>query len=191
VSAAALTEIRKHVSAAIAALASQLELVAMEAGLLSPSVLDEDPSATSAISLSEGLTVPELRTLVYSDALALSDIASGIKGGATGSYLTDDQKRDLAAIVSRSASVGAAVKSTGFMSQIPDGRRWVVEDHNAMHAEEVLQSVREAEKAVVTAEAGVGGFVPVVEPYERTEALNKVLVVGAVAAVVAAVIFFS
>ena len=191
VSASALAEIRKNVSSAIAAMATQLELVSMEAGLLSPAVLDEDPSAAQAISLSEGLSVPELRTLVYSDALAISDLASGIKAGATGSYLTSDQKADLDTILSRSASVGALVKRTGLMSQLPQGLQRISQDHNAMHTEEVLNFIKEAEKAVVTAEAGAGGNVPVLEPYERDEMTRKVVVAGVVVAAIAAVIYFS
>lgn len=190
VSAAALSEIRKNASSAILAIGEQLDLVSMEASLLDSrdGILE---AATGGIQFSEEFSVPELRTLLYSDALALSDLASGMKAGAVGSYLTESQKLDLSTILSKASSVGARVKATRLMSQLPESRRRAAEDHNAMHTEEVLNFVKEAEKAVVTAEAGAGGNVPVLEPYERAETRNKILVVGAVAAAVAVVIFFS
>lgn len=188
----ALSEIRKNAAGAIQALAVQLDFVAIEAGLLSPSSGEDSLEVVAAgISFSEGFSVPELRTLIYSDALALSDLASGMKAGAIGSYLTLDQKQSLNSILAQAAQVGATVKATGLMSQIPEARRRSVEDHNAMHTQEVLDFVKEAEKAVVSAEAGAGGSVPVLEPYERAEMTNKVVLIGVVAAAVAAVIYFS
>jgi hypothetical protein len=191
VSESALAEIRKNASSAIQALGEQFDLVSIEAGLLAAASTEEGFDAAEGIQFSEGFSIPELRTLVYSDALALSDLASGMKAGAIGSYLTADQKSDLDILVSKASSIGARVRATGLMSQLPEARRRAAEDHNAMHAQEVLDFTKEAEKAVVTAEAGPGGRVPVLEPYERDEATRKVVIVGVVAVAAAAMIYFS
>lgn len=186
-----LSGVREHVDMAVAQLAAQLELVGIEVELLSPAVLAQDSGAASTIQTSEGLSVGELRTLILSDAQMLGRIAAGLKSGATRSYLTPEQGSNIDAMVQKARALEARVRTYGSLPGLSEANMRTAEDHNAMHAEEVLQWVREAEKSVVSGEAGVGGFVPVLEPYEKDEMTGKVMVVGIVAAVIAGLIAFS
>lgn len=179
-SATAMSKLRSDVNAAILALDNSLEDVRIYAGLLAPNVLRADPNAYLAIpDIAESFSPAELRTIIADDAKVLGNIAQRIWTGAAGSYITGDQAQQLERLVAKANGIQAAVKAAGPLPGVSNLD--LANDHQDVIAGKAGDLMTQIETDVVSAEAG---SVPVLEPYEKTSEVIKVVVGTGIAAAV-------
>lgn len=179
---AARETINAALDEAIGALESQMQEVVAEAQLISPEMMQADASSYRGIQKADDLWMPEIRTLVDKDARELATIAASIrKSTALGPYLSRAQGDALTEVENVSVRVSQMVRASGDLAPIDEGaHRKTAEVHLAMHVDDVLGLIKKAERAVVSAEAGVGGAVPILEEYEKNSTTNLVVVLGVV-----------
>lgn len=174
-----LSRVRQYASAAIRELAVQVEYVKMEAQLLSPEARAADGEAPWSIDGVAGFQLSEIVSLLDRDVEKLLALIARLRSGSVGPYLTQDQVNELIEIKSAAQAVSTGLPQVATKMVAQEHSR-AADAHFDIHAKDVLKSIQDAEKAVVAGEAGPGGAVPVLEPYEKDEA-RVMMVAGGVA----------
>lgn len=164
----------------IEALQLELEAVKVEADWVSAQTLRVEPDLYKSIGIIGPYFTPqEIRTQIIMDANELGTTASRILGGAIGYYISAAQKAALETVVSDAKELSNYVQQFD-IAPLTGASARLAEDHLASHTQDILDSIKEVEKSIVTTEAG---SIPVVEPMERGIGVGGLLAVGALIAV--------
>jgi hypothetical protein len=190
-SAKAIEAIREAADEAVGALESQMVEVVSEMQAISPEMMAANASSYRSIQKADDLWQSELRTLIQDDARELGALASQIQSGALKAYLTQSQQDGLSVVKDTATRTAQAVPSFGEMSPIAEEHLETARRHHEMHTADVLALVKAAERAVVSAEAGPGGAVPVLEEYEKNGTRTALIAAGIAAVAIIAVVAFS
>lgn len=175
----AVSGISHAIDLAIDALGREMEVVTVEADLVSPPALRVQPDDYTQISLVGTVLAPqEIRSLVIADARAIDGLASRIETGALSHYLSSDQTSRLSGI-RRDASRLVDYEEGQDIQPVSAGHVTVANQHVDAHLADPHRAVADAEKLVVGSEAA---NVPVREPAEKTLSGTEIAVGIGVAA---------
>jgi hypothetical protein len=177
VSVAAQGVLQKGIDSIIGSLTREITAVGVEADLVSPAALRVDPNSPSEISYIGQLPPQEIRSALTVDARELWNLVDRVQVGALSHYLTAQQASGLSQLKSQAAGLVSFLQNQDTMPVAPQDQT-AVDGHLAMHLKGPGAAVQDAEKAVVTAEAG---SVPVLEPSEKHVELNIAIGVGIIA----------
>jgi hypothetical protein len=161
-----------QIDAAIASLGTELEALIVELDLVSPTSLRVDPAAASDIQYIGNLPPLEIRSAISVAATELGNRATRMQGGALAAYLGDGQKAQLEALKSKAQNVVLAVQNLD-TAPISPGDQDAVNAYLARHVSPVDRAIGDAEKNVVSQEAG---SVPVIEPSEKAATATKIAI---------------
>lgn len=176
-SSEAVDVLRDAVDKIIGLLARENEALIVEVDLVSPAALRVEPEAASQISYIGNLPPQEIRSAILVAAREIGNRAARAAGGALSSYLTADQFSRLSEEKMRAAQIVALIQNQDTVNVSPQSQA-AFDGYLSVHLKDLDAAVVDAEKAVVTAEAG---SVPVLEPSERSLAVNVAVGVGLVA----------
>jgi hypothetical protein len=177
-SASVQARVSQAVDRAIDALGVEIEAVGVEADLVSPPTLRVQPEDYTQISIVGTVLGPqEIRSVVLADARSIDGLAARIQTGALSHYLTPEQATALADIRSRAQRLVEYEQGQDIQAVLSE-HVGIANQHVDRHLAAPRAAVADAEKTVVTGEAGT---VPVLEPAEKT--LSKTELVAGVGVV--------
>lgn len=175
VSSAAASAISTLIDNALDSLEREVDAAGVEADMVSPASLRVQPDDYTQIGLVGTVLAPqEIRSVILADARALDGLASRIQTGALSHYLSPSQTQRLSSIRSKIDRLVQYLQGLDIQNVLQQNLA-VANQHVDSHLRAVNGPLGEAEKAVVTAEAG---NVPVLEPSEKT--LSKGMIVAGV-----------
>lgn len=172
----------KAVQAAVApvveALQAEIEVSKLEANAVSPESIRNNPDAYKTLNdLAPYFSPQEMRSQIVIDAKNIQAEASRLLSGAVGSYLTTPQAALLETVVDDAKKLVAYVQQFD-LAPITGAKSKLAEDHAKERLDAVRQDLAEAEKLIVSQEAG---SVPVFESGEKI--LGTILVLGILGAI--------
>lgn len=172
VSSASRSAIGAFIDQALDALGREIEAANVEADLVSPQALRAQPEDYTQIGLVGTVLAPqEIRSVVLADARALDAIASRIQTGSLSHYLSNGQVSRLADLRGRIGRLVSYLQGLDIQPVLQQNLG-IANQHVDAHLRGVNGPVGDAERAVVTAEAG---NVPVLEPSEKTLSTGKII----------------
>jgi hypothetical protein len=160
----------------IDSLNTEIQALIVELDLVSPAALRVDPSSALQISYIGGISPGEIRSAISVAAQQLSDLTARALGGALAHYMTPAQMSQLQSLKSQVDQVISGTQGLDTASIAPENMA-KAQDYLSMHMSGPQAALGDAEKAVVSAEAG---SVPVLEPAEKNKTLNIAIGVGLV-----------
>lgn len=179
-SQADLEKFQTTIKPIIEALQLEIEATKTEADMVSGPTLRVEPDLYKSISIIGPYFTPqEVRSTILVDANQLESVANRILTGSLGSYLAHDQKAAVSTAVSDAKKLASYIQQFD-LTPLSGASAKFAQDHVDSHITQVLDEVKEAEKNVVTVEAG---GIPVIEPMEKGMGPGGLLAIGTLIAV--------
>jgi hypothetical protein len=166
--------LQKGINGIIDSLTTEVQAVMVEADLVSPAAIRVDQNSAKDISFIGALPPQEIRSALTVDARELGNLVDRVTSGALSHYLTSQQASALGQLKTQTDQLVSLLQNQDTMAIAP-GDQASIDSHLAMHLKDPGAAIQEAEKAVVTAEAG---SVPVLEPSEKQIELQIAVGVG-------------
>jgi hypothetical protein len=180
ISPADLEKFQTSLKPIIEALQLELEAAKQEADMVSGPTLRVEPDLYKSIGIIGPYFTPqEVRSTILVDANELENVANRLSTGALGSYLSADQKMAVTTAATDAKKLKEYVQQFD-LTPLSGASAKLAEDHVASHTTQLLDEIKEAEKNVVSVEAG---NIPVVEPMEKGLGAGGLLAVGALVAI--------
>jgi hypothetical protein len=173
----ALAVLQAGVDKIIDSLNTEIQALVVESDLVSPSAIRVDPNSASEISSIGNFPPQEIRTAISASAGQLGGLVDRVLTGALSPYLTAAQSSQLSGLKAQAAQVNSAMENQD-LTPVSPGDQGAVQAYLDSHASGPSAAIADAEKGVVTAEAG---SVPVLEPSEKDIAVKIAIGVGLVA----------
>lgn len=181
VSASDTSALGSSIDAIISTLTTEIQAVQEESDLVSPAAIRADPTSASEISFIGQWPPQEIRSELLVDARSLGDLVNRVQTGALSAYVSSSQAQTLSGLKSQVDALVSLLENQD-TAPIASGDQDAESQHLAMHVAQATQQIQDAEKAVVGAEAGPSGAVPVLEPLEKGISLGNIAIgVGIVA----------
>lgn len=173
----AVSVLQAGIDRIVDALNTEIQALFVETDLVSPSALRVDPTSPTEISSIGNLPPQEIRTAIATAAQELSNLSARVTSGSLSNYATAGQVARLSELKSQADQVSAVMRNQDLMPISP-GDQAQVQSYLNMHLAAPNMTIGDAEKSLVTAEAG---SVPVLEPSEKNGSLKIAIGVGLVA----------
>lgn len=175
-----LKDLQKSFAPTIEALQLEIEAAKNEADMVSGPTLRVEPDLYKSISvIGPYFTPQEVRSAILMDARELENIANRLLTGAISSYLADDQKAAIQTAKEDAQKLETYIQQFD-LAALNGASSKLAEDHMREHTLALDEEVAQAEKSIVSLEAG---NVPVREPMESGIGLGGFLAIGALIAV--------
>jgi hypothetical protein len=172
--------IRADAAPIIEALQLEMEATKVEADWVSGPTLRVQPDQYKSIAIIGPYFTPqEIRSQILIDASEIENAASRMLTGALGSYLAPEQVSLLQTVVKDSKSLRAYVQQFD-LAPITGAKTRLSEEHLEGRVLSITESIKDAERGIVTHEAG---SVPVIEPMEKGLGIGGLLALGALVVV--------
>jgi hypothetical protein len=174
VPAAAQGALQGGIDKIISSLTTEVQALGVEVDLVSPAAIRVDPTSASEISNIGNLAPQEIRTAISASAQQLGGLISRVLTGALAPYVSPDQSSQLTALKGQVDEVNLGMQNQDTMPIAPADQT-AVQAYLDSHANGPSAAISDAEKGVVTAEAG---SVPVLEPSEQDVPVKIAIGVG-------------
>jgi len=181
ISTADLKHLQSSFQPIIEALQLELEAAKQEADMVSGPTLRVEPDLYKSIStIGPYFTPQEVRSTILVDADELGNVANRIMTGSIGPYLSADQKMAVQTVQSDAKKLHEYIQQFD-ITPLSGASAKLAEDHVQSHTQKILDEIADAERGIVSNEAG---SVPVLEPMEKgLGGIGGLLAVGALVAV--------
>lgn len=174
-----ITEIQGAAAPVVDSLQTLLEGLKLEARAVAPETLRQHPDAYKGLNdLAPYFTPQEYRSQIITDTRAVQADASRMLSGAVAPYLMDSQRQVLETVSADADALVAYVQQFD-LAPVEGAKAKLAEDHLKALISDTRQGVADAEKLIVSMEAG---SVPVSEQGSGSF-LSTVLAIGVLGAI--------
>lgn len=175
-----ITEIQGATAPVVDSLQTLLEGLKIEARAVAPETLRQNPDAYKGLNeLAPYFTPQEYRSQIITDTRAIQADASRLLSGAVAPYLMDSQRQVLETVTDDANALVAYLQQFD-LAPIEGAKSKLAEDHLKALISDTRQGVADAEKLIVSMEAG---SVPVAEQSTGSPILSTVIALGVLGAI--------